>query len=546
MDPTCPFPRHAGRPRCVLAATVLLLTLAAGPGRAADPVNTSGGLREAVQRGDVTAVERLLDASPEDQRHQDAATALIASAFYGKLDVLTALLDGGVPATAADARGWTALMAAVKGNHPDAVDLLMAHGAAPDARPADGGPSAVALAEELGRTAIAERLRRGITPTRKTTEESFALAVQDGRLDAVKACLSGDPAFHTGGSVAQHALGLAIQQKDTATATALLDRGADANAPVDDTELSPLSATAPTDNADLVRVLLDHGADPSPKPTASHPLPPLADAITSHAAQAALALIRRGAQAHRPLPNPFVLIVAIGSGMPALVDPLIDAGADINLANPDGDTPLMWAVLRCPEAIDTILAHHPRLDVRDQDGRSVFDLPGGARVAETLRRAGAGAEVDAVVSGPHLTRDQLAAALLAAVKKGDAAAVGHLLDQGADPETRNKGRWPVSVLAAYDGYTDILRLLYKREPYTAVQDGPGHWTPLDEAAGNGHLDTVKFLLSCHAEPQLETDWGSLPQDYAEQRGFPEVAAVLRAANPPRPRSLPNGPVRLDP
>ncbi len=545
MDMICPLSSHARHRIFISAAAVLLFVSAIRLGLA-EPTNTPGSLRDAVQRGDTVAVERLLDASPGDQRPQNTATALIAAAFYGKLDVLNALLEGGVSATTADARGWTALMAAVKGNQPGAVDLLLAHGAAPDARPVDGGPSAVALAAELGRTAITEHLRRGIAPARKTTEESFALAVQDGRLDAVKACLSGDPAFKTSGKVDQRALLLAIQQKDTATATILLDRGADANAPVDDVGTSPLSAVASTDNADLARTLLDHGADPAPKPTISHLRPPLADAIAAHADKVALVLIQRDAQAHRPLPDKHALLGAIGAGTPALIGPLIDAGADVDAASSDGTTPLMWAVQRCPDAIDPLLAHHPRLDLRDHDGRSVFDLPGGAQVAEKLRRAGAGAQVDAVINSPHLTRDQLAAALVIAVKKDDSAAVRQLLDQGADPETCNKLGWPVSVLAAYDGDTDILRLLYERAPFTATQDGPGHWNPLNEAAGNGHLETVKFLLACHAEPQMNTDYGSGPLDYAEQRGFPEVAAVLRTVQVRTIPALPNGPMRFDP
>ena len=536
MAPTRPY-------LCVFTAMLLLLAWTSGP-VLADPANTPGRLRDAVQRGDTTAVERLLDASPEDQHRQNTATALIAAAFYGKLEVLDALLEGGVPATTADARGWTALMAAVKGDHPDAVDHLLAHGADPGARPVDGGPSAVALAEQLGRTAIAERLRHGVAPARKTTEESFALAVQGGRLDTIKACLSADPAFKISGRTSQEALGLAIREKDTATATLLLDRGADANAPVDGTGTTPLGAVAPTDNADLARALLDHGANPAPEPTAAHFRSPLEEAIAAHAEKVALVLVRDDMEAHRPLPVRSALLAAVGSGLPALIDPLIAAGADIDFASHDGITPLMWAASSCPDAIDPLLAHHPRLDLRDRDGRSVFERPGGARIAEKLRRAGAGAQVDAASQGPpRLTRSQLAAALLDAVKKDDAAAVRQLLDQGADPETCNKLGWPVSVLAAYDGDTDILRLLHDRAPMTTFQDGPGHWTPLAEAAGNGHLEAVKFLLTCHAEPQLDTDYGNAPEDYADQRGFHEVADVLRAARRP---ALPMGPMRLNP
>ena len=491
-----------------------------------------GALREAVQRDDLAEVSRLIGAAPADQRDRDAADAFVWSAYDGKLGVLNALLRSRLPVTVADEHGSTALMAAIRGNQPGAVDILLSHGANPDAPSANGGPSAAALATQLGRTALIARLHdAGSTTAGKGTANTFAAAVQGGQLEGISSFLA-DPAFRVGGKAGQDALLLAIQRNDSALAIALLDHGANANEPAGPAGVTPLVAAAAASNAELARVLLEHGADPD-RPPPPRGRTPLEAAIYAKAEKVALLLARHAVQTHHPLKTSLPLFFAIGSGLPTLVEPLAAAGADVNAVNGEGATPLMWAVLRCHAAVDPLLALHPRLDLRDREGRSVFDLPDGPWLAEKMRQAGTGAQVDAVAAAPHRSRAQLTDDLLAAVKKGDAPAVKTLLDQGADPQSCNKLKWPVAVLAASLGHTEILRLLYEKDHDTIWRTAPGQWSPLLEAAGNGHLETVRFLLAHHAEPEIGNDFGGSPLDYAESRHYPEVAQVLRAAMSPQ-------------
>ena len=487
-----------------------------------------GALREAVQRGDPAEVNRFIGAAPAEQRNQDAADALVWSAYYGKLDVLAAMLRSRLPVTVTDEHGSTALMAAVRGNQPEAVDVLLSHGASADASSANGGPSAAALAAQLGRTAIIAQLHHaGSTTAGKGTANPFAAAVQGEQLEAIKAFLA-DPTFRVGGQAAQDALLLAIQRNEAALASALLDHGANANEPASPADVTPLVAAALAGNAELARVLLERGADPD-RPPPIRGKTPLDAAIGARAEKVALLLARHAVQTHHPLKTSLPLFSAIGSGLPTLVEPLVAAGADVNAVNGEGATPLMWAVLRCHAAVDPLLALHPRLDLRDREGRSVFDLPDGPWLAEQMRQAGIGAQVGAVLAAPHRSRSQLTDDLLAAVKKGDAPAVKTLLDHGADPQSCNKLAWPAAVLAASLGHTEILRLFYEKDHDTIWRTAPGQWSPLLEAAGNGHLETVQFLLAHHAEPEIGNDFGGSPLDYAESRHYPEVAQVLRAA-----------------
>ena len=290
----------------------------------------------------------------------------------------------------------------------------------------------------------------------------------------------------------------------------------------------------------LLGTLLARGADPNLADL--HGRTALRASIMPGAEKTARLLLAHGAKPTlRDTLDNGLLFSAISYRLTTLIEPLLAAGLDVNHPGLDGQTALMWAVARDPDAVDALLARHARLDLCNHDGKTVLDLPGGAALADKLRRAGKGAQVDAVLALPRGSRAQLSEALQAAVRKGDAATVETLLDQGADPQTCNKLGWPVFVLAASKGYAEILRVLYQRDYETLYQDAPGHWNALMEAAGNGHLDAVRFLLDRHAEPRLGNDRQVTPVDLASSRGYEEVAQVLSEADAKSPSTTPTLP-----
>jgi ankyrin repeat protein len=68
------------------------------------------------------------------------------------------LLERGVPADAVQHGGWTALMSAAHRGDEPLVELLLDHGADP-LKKADDGRDAVAMADQGGFGALAERLK---------------------------------------------------------------------------------------------------------------------------------------------------------------------------------------------------------------------------------------------------------------------------------------------------------------------------------------------------------------------------------------------------
>ncbi|HEU4618900.1 MAG TPA: ankyrin repeat domain-containing protein, partial [Gammaproteobacteria bacterium] len=103
---------------------------------------------------------------------------------------------------------------------------------------------------------------------------------------------------------------------------------------------------------------------------------------------------------------------------------LVEHGADVNAAQPDGTTPLHWAVYK-------------------------LDVP----LVEALLARGANASA---------ANDFGSTPLAEAVKAAQAGLVARLLEAGADPESRNQDGETALMLAARAGSLDIAKRLVAR------------------------------------------------------------------------------------
>jgi ankyrin repeat protein len=93
-------------------------------------------------------------------------------------------------------------------------------------------------------------------------------------------------------------------------------------------------------------------------------------------------------------------------------------------------------------------------------------------------------------------KPELDGPLLAAIREGDGPTIQSLLENGADPNSRDDSGDPAVVLAVLFADTDILRLLLEHhaDPNARLKDGAN---PLVRAAY--HRDKVKLLLDYGAE-----------------------------------------------
>jgi ankyrin repeat protein len=143
---------------------------------------------------------------------------------------------------------------------------------------------------------------------------------------------------------------------------------------------------------------------------------------------------------------------------------LLDQGADANVREPDGATPLAWAAMRS-----------------------------NARIAERLLRAGA---------DPNLVNELGIGPLWLAVQNGSVELAELLLAGGADPNlARENGETPL-MTAARLGRLDTMRALLDRGADPNARENKFGQTALMWAAG--HPAAVRLLLDRGADPRLST------------------------------------------
>src|SRR5437016_2857132 len=137
--------------------------------------------------------------------------------------------------------------------------------------------------------------------------------------------------------------------------------------------------------------------------------------------------------------------------------------------------------------------------------------------------------------------------LFEAIGTGDVAKVRELLDANADlANARNAQGQSAVLMACYMGRKEIRDLLLEKGPTLAlheaaaagnlsrvkeiVEEKPelakGH-SPLLEAAANGRLDIVRTLAAHGADLHARTDAGKNALNFAEERGYKELAVYLR-------------------
>jgi len=228
----------------------------------------------------------------------------------------------------------------------------------------------------------------------------------------------------------------------------------------------------------------------------------------------------------------------------------IRAGVDVNEAQPDGTTPIHWAVFRVDyELLDALIARKAKADVANEFG--VTPLAEAAKVADrrmvrALLDAGAGVE------GANLDGES---ALMLAIKTGSVPVVQLLIDAGANVntiETQHKQTPLMYAAAAKSNAGEMVRLLLARgadvTPRSLSYDWPSHiseeprvqyhpsggLTALLYAARDGCYDCAEALVARGADVNVPTQpEGVTPLMIALDNDNNDVAKLLldRGANP---------------
>ena len=240
------------------------------------------------------------------------------------------------------------------------------------------------------------------------------------------------------------ALADAAEELDRAAIRALLDKGADVNAPQVD-GMTALHWATYRDDSETVRLLLEAGANATAENR--YGVTPLSLACTNGNAEVVELFLDAGVDANTSLPGgETALMTAARTGTVEVVKALLSRGADVHAKEARrGQTALMWAAAE-----------------------------GHTEVVEELIKAGA--DVDARIASGFTP-------LLFAAREGRPGVVRMLLDAGAD--VNDTIRPPKGVLSQARGYLGAPRF---------------GATPLLLAAANAHFELAADLLEAGADP----------------------------------------------
>jgi ankyrin repeat protein len=226
---------------------------------------------------------------------------------------------------------------------------------------------------------------------------------------------------------------------------------------------------------------------------------------------------------------------------------MIARGADVNQAQPDGSTPLHWAVYRVDrELVDVLLKKGAHANVINRYGAS--PLAEAVKVAnrqlvEMLLTADADANV---------ANEDGQTALMLAARTGEVAVAELLVSRGAEVNRRERFHDQSAVMwAAAEGHAAMVTFLVSKGADLSMRARATDWstqitneprvqyrptgglTPLLYAARAGCLGCVKVMLEAGADKDRPNPDGMTPMIMALDNGHVDVARYLlvRGANP---------------
>ena len=506
-------------------------------------------------------IQNLLDHGSDPRRiGKYGSSALGCAAAAGNNDLVRLLhRKGAEPNARINDHSDTPLMLAVKNGRVSTVPLLLQHGAdlnqvrivapgkyesALDLAHARKNPEVINMLKSAG-AKLAADLPKPIAPMAPTTGPSNATTHKLTPKEGLQLELKVNSSF-----------GKIERVKE------LLRKGAKADS-------GALNSAARSGKEDVIRLLVQHGADPN-APDPFFKRTPLMETVTFGYLGAAEALLELGAKpdaigdlASGELP----LVNAIIWKRPAIVEVLLKKGADPNvklttasLGN-DGDSLLIQAVRRRnSELVSLLTKYRANSNYQDRYGRTALHHAvsmGDENIVRILLESGARMDIPdkegntplALVVGrknenllalflkdrtPTADRRTSQRAITPAVLKtaimsGNAVVVRELLRHGADPNVRDPITGHPLLLALQTASTqssEIARLLVEHgaDPNLVQADGS---SALFLSIERSYDDLAMVLLRKGADPLLTNDNGESPLSLAIRRGRFELVKLMR-------------------
>lgn len=388
-------------------------------------------------------VTALIDAGADpDAANGFGITPLLQAGRYGATPVIEALLDGGATLESKHPEGETALMAAARAGSAEAVSLLLERGSDPNAVESLWHQTALMWAASEGHLDVVDvLLNAGADPNlqARTTE----LTKRSTRTD-----------FPTGGFTA---LMWAARNGDEAVVRRLVEGGADINLTNGDGATAMMLAII-NDRFDFAAKLLELGADPNDG--SLYRAVEMRDATTDW-------LAKDGSRLRRDYSNELTALDLIRVLLDAGADPNAPYVGQMHSASMccdtfENGTPFFRAAVAADvAALELLIEHGADLEWSPEAAEGGSGPTANQTVGKTpLMVAMNGGKGVGMAGGPGDIREGRPPPFREEANREPADAVRLLLERGADPDavTPDDGE-SVLHLAAKDGKLDIIRLL---------------------------------------------------------------------------------------
>lgn len=426
-------------------------------------------LHVAAQKGDVDAIDILVgNGSKVNVKDKYGSTPIFLAIMNGHFNATKYLLNAGAQLSIPDGDKMTPLTCAISNGHLDIVKLLLEQ--KPD------------LILECLSTCIALHLASG-----PANRHLIGVLLKYG------ANINGKD-----NDDGMTALCYSIKQNDKMTVEYLIKNGAKIQAGCN----KAMYLAVYYGFRDIVEILLRCGANPNAK--FSDNMTPLIVAVNKGHRSIVQLLIDNGAKISNDERDTPLHLAAL-FGHEEIMEILLRTGADPNVFNNIGDTPLHVAVSKASNVsiIEILLKNGSNIHLKNAFGQLPIQLAVENNCKDVVKVLLSQGLYDV-----NMKYDDDDCTLLhAACAKGFEEIVQFLTVMGAETHSRNKfGAEPIH-LAAEEGFEDTVKLMLK-SGCTINDNDSSNKTLLHYAAANGKL--VKFLLSEGANVNASDSNGLTP------------------------------------
>lgn len=407
--------------------------------------------------------------------------AIHIASVFAESDLVQMILDKGADVNAKGPLGWTAAQHAATSGEMETVRLLMKYGAEED----------ILAQIALG---MNDRLKEYL----KDHDPEF------GMMRAAASC--------------DNAAGVALLL-DHGMSVDGLDLRKDAEAYGFYKVNTPLFLAAINGRSKALEVLLQRGADPD----GDTPMIPLAYAIDRGETEIVRLLLEYGADVNRGDPENMrlgktYLHQCAAKGRPGAAGLLLDRGLDVNRSDKNGGTALHEAVAEKQyEMIELLLDRGADPGARDAGGNTPLHtaaLAGYSQAIPLLVKKGA---------DPEALNEEGKPPVILAAESACAECVQVIFKHAPNPLALYEGNAFVPAMESDDPVILELFLDLGADPGQVNEDGT---TALHFAARRGKVHTIKALLARGADPNARDSHGRAPLHLAAEYAMQEAVEAL--------------------